>query len=224
MDNTPGGIPVKVKYSDRRTLSMKFDREGTLIVSAPLRMKEKEVRDFLNDNIRWIRKNYVKIAERKEEADRIRIEDGGAALYLGEELRVRFNGRCRVHKMGDELVFPDDADMDTYVRWLKARAKEYLPARLSYRAYEMGIDYRQLRISSARSKWGSCSASGQIVLAWHLMMCPTESIEYVIIHELCHRLHMDHSKAFWAEVERFMPDYKKYKKWLDDHSYIMDIL
>jgi predicted metal-dependent hydrolase len=88
----------------------------------------------------------------------------------------------------------------------------------------MGIDYRQLRISSARSKWGSCSASGQIVLAWHLMMCPPESIEYVIIHELCHRIHMDHSKAFWAEVERFMPDYKKHKNWLDDHSYIMDIL
>jgi hypothetical protein len=55
-------------------------------------------------------------------------------------------------------------------------------------------------------------------------MCPPEAIDYVIIHELCHRLHMDHSAEFWAEVEHRMPDYKKQKKWLDDNSYLMDIV
>ena len=87
----------------------------------------------------------------------------------------------------------------------------------------MGITYRDLRISGAKSKWGSCSETGMITLSWRLMMCPKEAIDYVIIHELCHRIHMDHSEDFWNEVEKRMPDYRTWKKWLDDNSYLTEV-
>ena len=216
------GIPVKVTYSRRKTLSMKFDKTGTLIVNAPSHVTEGEVRNFLQEHTRWIRLNYVKALDMAENLKEHEFRDGGKVLYLGEEHVIRFSGRGRVVKTADEIIFPEGSDENTFERWIKARAKEYLPVRLRYRAYEMGIGYRDMRISGAKSKWGSCSETGMITLSWRLMMCPPESIEYVLIHELCHRLHMDHSKDFWAEVERFMPDYKKHKKWLDAHGYLME--
>ena len=222
MDRIMDGIPVKVTYSRRKTLSMKFDKTGTLIVNAPSHITEGEVRNFLQEHTRWIRLNYVKALDMAENLKEHEFRDGGKVLYLGEEYVIRLSGRGRVVKTADEIIFPEGSDENTFERWIKARAKEYLPVRLRYRAYEMGIGYRDMRISGAKSKWGSCSETGMITLSWRLMMCPPESIEYVLIHELCHRLHMDHSKDFWAEVERFMPDYKKHKKWLDAHGYLME--
>ena len=222
MDRIMDGIPVKVTYSRRKTLSMKFDKTGTLIVNAPSHITEGEVRNFLQEHTRWIRLNYVKALDMAENLKEHEFRDGGKVLYLGEEYVIRFSGRGRVVKTADEIIFPEGSDENTFERWIKARAKEYLPVRLRYRAYEMGIGYRDMRISGAKSKWGSCSETGMITLSWRLMMCPPESIEYVLIHELCHRLHMDHSKDFWAEVERFIPDYKKHKKWLDAHGYLME--
>ena len=222
METIMDGIPVKVIYSRRKSLSMKFDKTGILIVNAPTFVSEGEVRTFLREHTRWIRLNYVKALDMAENLREHEFKDGGKVLYLGKEYLIRVSGRGRVVKTAEEFVFPEGADAAVFERWLKARAKEYLPVRLRYRAYEMGISYRDLKISGAKSRWGSCSETGMITLSWRLMMCPEESIEYVIIHELCHRLHMDHSKDFWAEVEKFMPDYKKHKKWLDDHGYLME--
>ncbi len=221
---TFGDIPVKITYSKRRTLSMKFDVTGTLVVSAPLHLPETEIRQFMNEKSRWIRTNYVRIQARLEKSMDHKVEEGGKVLYLGEELNVHIGGHGRAKKIGKDIFFPEGSDNESYVRWLKARAKEYLPPRLQSRAWDMGITYRELRITGARSKWGSCSETGKITLSWHLCMCPPEAIDYVIVHELCHRLHMDHSREFWAEVESRMPDYKKHKKWLDDNSYLMDLV
>ena len=105
----------------------------------------------------------------------------------------------------------------------KKKAKEYLPSKLALISESTGIPFRRTRISGAKKSWGSCSPDGTISLSWRLMMCPSEAIDYVIVHELCHRLHMDHSKEFWAEVGSRMPDYKKRKKWLDANSFLMDL-
>ncbi len=221
---TFGDIPVKITYSKRRTLSMKFDMTGTLLVNAPRGISEEEVRTFLNEKSRWIRTNYVRTMAKYEKSRELKVEDGGKVLFLGEELNVHIGGHGRIRKTESDIFFPEGADNTSYAGWLKARAREYLPVRLRNMAWEMGISYRELRITGARSKWGSCSETGKITLSWHLCLCPPEAIDYVIIHELCHRLHMDHSAEFWAEVERRMPDYKKQKKWLDDNSYLMDIV
>ena len=221
---TFGDIPVKVIYSKRRSLSMKFDKDGNLVVNAPFCLTEAEVRSFLNEKSRWIRTNYVKAEYRLEKIRDIGVKEGGRLPYLGDCLTVHVSGTGRIRKIGDEIFFPEGSDMEDYKRWLKKVAKEYLSVKLANTAYEMGISYRELCITGARSKWGSCSETGKITLSWHLMMCPPEAIEYVVIHELCHRKHMDHSKEFWSEVEKIMPDYKRHKKWLDDNSYLMDIV
>ena len=101
---------------------------------------------------------------------------------------------------------------------LAQRAKAELPQRVSHFAPLVGADYGKITIRSQRSRWGSCSARGNLNFNCLLMLCPQEVRDYIVVHELCHRKHMDHSKAFWAEVERVFPNYREHKDWLDKHG------
>ena len=101
-------------------------------------------------------------------------------------------------------------EMDT----LRAQAKAYLPARAAYYAMRIGVDYGRVTIRAQRTRWGSCSARGDLSFNCLLMLTPPEVIDSVVVHELCHRLHMDHSPAFYAEVLRVFPDYRKWHGWL----------
>ena len=223
MESTFAGIPVSVEYKKTSRLSMTFDKGGTLIVTVPLRATESDILRFLNDHRRWIRIHYTKAVAFAEAHEDIKVEEGGHLPYLGENLTVHIGGKTRTTKTENEIIFPEGADEEEYIKWLKKKAKEYLPAKLALISESTGIPFRRTRISGAKKSWGSCSPDGTISLSWRLMMCPPEAIDYVIVHELCHRLHMDHSKEFWAEVESRMPDYKKRKKWLDANSFLMDL-
>ena len=101
---------------------------------------------------------------------------------------------------------------DAKKKILMKKAKEYLPYRLDYFAKLYHYKYTKLRFSHANTRWGSCSSNGTISLNIGLMQAPPKLRDYVIIHELAHLNHLDHSKDFWAEVEKHDPDYKSHKK------------
>lgn len=104
------------------------------------------------------------------------------------------------------------------IRELAKEAVKHIPGRVSFYAEEIGVDYGRITIRNQRSRWGSCSARGNLNFNCLLMLTPPEAIDYVVVHELCHRLEMNHSSAFWAEVENVLPDYKKWRKWLKDNG------
>ncbi|MDY3888895.1 MAG: M48 family metallopeptidase, partial [Agathobacter sp.] len=92
---------------------------------------------------------------------------------------------------------------------------EYIPKRVAYFADIMGVDYGRITIRMQKTRWGSCSSKGNLNFNCLLMLAPPEVIDYVVVHELCHRKEMNHSKAFWREVERVLPDYRSRKLRLD---------
>ena len=93
-----------------------------------------------------------------------------------------------------------------------------LPEKVRFFAEKIGVSYGRITIRSQRTRWGSCSVKGNLNFNCLLMLCPEYVQDYVVIHELCHRKEMNHSAAFWAEVEKHCPDYRIRRKWLKDHG------
>lgn len=107
---------------------------------------------------------------------------------------------------------------DAQIQALTHQAREVLTERVAFYAPLVGVEYGNITIRHQRTRWGSCSGKGNLNFNCLLMEVPTEVRDYVVVHELCHRKEMNHSKKFWAEVARVMPDYKVHCKWLKDHG------
>lgn len=102
-------------------------------------------------------------------------------------------------------------------RYRKA-AKEYFPARVAYYEKLLGVTHTSITIRDQKTRWGSCSARGGLNFNWRLMLAPPRILDYVVVHELCHRKEMNHSKAFWNAVEMILPDYKELRAWLRENG------
>ncbi|MDO5134338.1 MAG: SprT family zinc-dependent metalloprotease [Eubacteriales bacterium] len=116
-------------------------------------------------------------------------------------------------KAEDALSPADPLTMDE-IRRLADEALRVIPARTAHFAPLVGVKYGRITIRNQRSRWGSCSAKGNLNFNCLLMLAPPEVLDYVIVHELCHRKEMNHSSRFWAEVARIIPDYAVHEKWL----------
>ena len=97
-------------------------------------------------------------------------------------------------------------------------AKEYFPSRVAYYEQIIGVTHASIRIRDQKTRWGSCSSKGNLNFNWRLMLAPPRVLDYVVVHELCHRKEMNHSKAFWDAVETVLPDYVQLRKWLKDNG------
>lgn len=101
---------------------------------------------------------------------------------------------------------------------LAGQAVQIIPERAAYFASMVGVSYGRITIRNQHTRWGSCSAKGNLNFNCLLMLCPEEVLDYVVVHELCHRKELNHSPKFWAEVARVMPDYARHRKWLKDNG------
>ena len=102
-------------------------------------------------------------------------------------------------------------------------AKQDIPQRVVRFAALVGVTYGRIAIRAQKSRWGSCSGKGNINFNCLLMLCPEDVRDYVVVHELCHLTHMNHSKAFWSMVESILPEYRTYRQWLKDHGRELNI-
>ncbi len=104
------------------------------------------------------------------------------------------------------------------IQALADQAVKIIPEKVRYFAGKIGVDYGRITIRNQKTRWGSCSGKGNLNFNCLLMLTPDEVQDYVVIHELCHRKEMNHSPKFWAEVAKFMPDYKQKRKWLKENG------
>ncbi|MFR4397631.1 MAG: M48 family metallopeptidase [Anaerobutyricum soehngenii] len=101
---------------------------------------------------------------------------------------------------------------------LAEEALKVIPERVEYFAKVIGVTYGKITIRNQKTRWGSCSSKGNLNFNCLLMLAPPEVLDYVVVHELCHRKQMNHSKAFWLEVEKVLPNYKEVRKWLKEEG------
>lgn len=125
-------------------------------------------------------------------------------------------------KMKEVTPLPSQKEKTPYERRLEApyrqAAKEYIPKRVAYYASLLGVDYATISIRDQKTRWGSCSSKGNLSFSWRLILAPPKVLDYVVVHELCHRKEMNHSGRFWALVQSMIPDYQIHRKWLKDYG------
>lgn len=146
----------------------------------------------------------------------------GKFYYLGREISVyqqydMFRKNYKVMFEDNKLVISSPSEIaidknEIYIQWLKARAKEYIPKRVMKFANEYGFAVKRVSIRNQKTRWGSCSNKGALSFNCKLMAMDRKTIDYVIVHELCHLKEMNHSKKFWKLVEEIIPDYDYYRK------------
>lgn len=107
---------------------------------------------------------------------------------------------------------------DDEVKKIKRQARKIIPERVGYWAEKIGVTYGRIAIRLQSSRWGSCAANGNLNFNCLLVLMPSEVLDSVVVHELCHRRHMNHSKEFYAEIDRVFPDYRRWNKWLKDNG------
>ncbi|MGE5467464.1 MAG: M48 family metallopeptidase [Ignavibacteria bacterium] len=204
----------------RRRLSMTIDERG-LRVGAPRLLPVAAIEDFVRAHGDWVLQKLDEYATRHERRH-IAIRDGAVFPLLGREARVRVTtGANRALWDGDELVLAARAGGDLEAlarRGLQRRAMEIFTERMACAAQVAGYEAPALALSSARSRWGSCSRQTGIRLNWRLIHLPLHLIDYVVAHELAHLVEMNHSRRFWVEVERLCPDWRAARRELKERA------
>lgn len=149
----------------------------------------------------------------------LRMPDSAVRKFIEERTPwIEKNMRKMKERQEALAAAPEELLTAEELRGLAKEAVEYIPGRVSFYAEMIGVSYGRITIRNQRSRWGSCSGAGNLNFNCLLMLTPPDIIDYVVVHELCHRLEMNHSPYFWAEVERVLPDYKKRRKWLKDNG------
>lgn len=208
-------IPYLLKRSPkRRTIGLSIDHRG-LTVSAPQRAAVGHLEQILQERSGWL---FDKLREWQErQPASFNCADGETLLFLGSELVLRLvEGGSRTQP----LLLEDDTLMVTVSnagdavavrrkleQWYRAEAHRHFVQRLEHYASCMGLTVRNVALSGARTRWGSCNSRGDIRLSWRLIQAPISQIDYVVVHELAHIRELNHSPRFWAIVEETLPHY-----------------
>jgi len=206
--------------SARKTLAISVDRDGQLLVRAPMWASQNQIDSFLSDKRRWIDQARVHMAELPAR-ETLSASHGATFPYLGRPITLQYVNTSRATLRGDILFLPITASQQgtvPIVRWLETQARKELSARVTLLAQQYGFPLPHFRLTRAKGRWGSMSGRSNISLNRALILCPPEMIDYVILHELCHIPQPNHSPAFWAQVQRCLPDYKARRAWLKAHN------
>lgn len=112
---------------------------------------------------------------------------------------------------------------DIFIQWYKEEAYHKIAEQVEFYAKRAGLKYNKVKITNAQKRWGSCSSANNLNFSWSLIMAPLKVLDYVVVHELCHLIERNHSQRFWTKVKTMMPDYEKYRDWLNEYGYLLRI-
>jgi predicted metal-dependent hydrolase len=219
-------VGYRLKQSQRtRGIRLEIRSETGLTVVVPRKYTPKQVEDILLQKSRWILRHLAGGKPLQMPLFNPAPGHGDSLPYLGKTIELSViaeTGKHTTARFTDgRLVIALTSGVKTapvLEAWYRMQAKLVFRQKADAFKVIMGLSYKAILIRGQRTRWGSCSAAGNITLNWKLMMAPAEVVDYVIIHELAHRKHMNHSKKFWDMVGHYCPNWKKHRRWLTLHQ------
>jgi predicted metal-dependent hydrolase len=217
----------EIIYTRRKTVALIVQPSGRLIVRAPLRTSQKEIRLLVEKNAGWIKSKQAEVKSAHPPFVHKRFVSGETFCFLGNLYPLEIVSADRPALTLDGKFFLAKTALPkaqaVFELWYRQQALAILTGRVQHFASQHGFRYAQVKISSARTRWGSCSPRGNLSFTWRLVMAPMPVIDYVVVHELVHLQVRNHSRQFWDQVNQLLPDYKDRRSWLKENGYLLNL-
>lgn len=219
--------------TNRSTTDIVIERNGAVVVRPPEGFSEAQVDAVVESKRMWIYRNLAEWRDLNATAVVREWVNGETFLYLGRSYRlslvsdqdcdVKLNeGRfCLKRNLID--AGGHDAAKKAFETYYMAKGLQRIKDRVKYYAPKVGVEPSDLKVKDMGYRWASCSKANVLSFHWKCMMAPPKIIDYIVVHELCHIHHRNHSDAFWNEVDKVMPDYRERKDWLRNNGASLDL-
>lgn len=225
MAGTPPTKVDKLVRSTRKTIAILVHPDGQVTVRAPKNVPLAQIQAFIDSKAEWIDQKREIARQKRESKPALRqFAVGERFLFMGREypLVVREEPGKPLTLEENRFILrpsPRYAPREVFYLWYEREAHTVIKQRVEALAGKFNLGYKKIRITSARTRWGSCSSTGTLSFTWRLVMAPPEVIDYVVIHELAHTIEPNHSKRFWDRVAAMDRDYAKHVKWLKENGH-----
>ncbi len=224
-----------VKSKRRKTAEVVVRPDCTVKITVPAFLSPSDINRILKKKQNWIQNKLNFFRNANLTLPEHQFTEGEIFTYLGKNYPLHITKIAAAKASGVKLkngclnlFLKDLSSSKTRKRvlitnWYKEKATEYLTKQTASIAIKHGLSPQKTGVKTYKRKWGCCNAKKQIFFNWKLIMAPPVVVHYVIIHELCHLLHPNHSRDFWDTVEQFMPDYFHHKTWLIERGFELDL-
>jgi predicted metal-dependent hydrolase len=226
-------IEFELEYRNRKTLAIQVKPMNKVIVLSPIGLPEYIIKGKVSSKGKWIIKKLLDFKDFGYTPVNREFADGESFMHLGRNyiLQLFLNSSLAklTVKLSDGIILIHTPTKDPVIlkklmeRWYRKEAEKVILKRIEYYKPKFRIGPEKIKIKEQKKRWGSCSPQGSIYFNWRIIMAPPLVIDYVIVHEMSHLIHRNHSLHFWKQVGSILPDYKVRKKWLKDHGVRMDL-
>ena len=228
--------------TNRKTIALVVTRDGRLVVRAPLRISMALIEGFVLQKATWISEKQYQARQNAHQSIPHSFTPGESFLYLGQAYPLVISSHTQPLLTLEPAPALASSQEDgqrpasfvlaasakprasqVFMRWYHAQALVVLGERIAHYAALTGLVPSGLRITSARTRWGSCSSRGTLNFPWRLVMAPLAAIDYVVVHELVHITEKNHARPFWQGVARILPDYARQVVWLKANGHLLTL-
>lgn len=215
-------IPTQIIKTPRKSIALTIKNNGDFIVRAPIHYANEKIIKFIQEKAEWIKKK--RIEQMNNSYSPLTFSKPESITLLGSRYNIALCDSNKILADNGILYIPKVDSKTKLVSYLKKQLKMYIKIKLDEISSSTGLKYNTFSISSAKTCWGSCSFNNKLHFTYKLFMCPSEIINYIILHELCHTRIKNHSKQFWQLVYTFNPNYKLCEKWLKQNRGIIEMI
>ena len=216
-------MKYEIKRSKRKTIAIEVTEDNQVIVRAPVGISTEYINNLVQKKSDWINAK-LKVRENREQPK----ED--VVYYLGQAYHIKevVGKEEGIQLIDQEIVVTKSITNTTSTKelilnWLLLEAKREIFRSVEQYSKILNVTYNRITIKDQKTRWGSCSSKGNLNFNFRLIMCPKKVLDYVVVHELAHRIEMNHSSSFWSIVSEVMPDYKLQKEWLRQNGYKLNL-
>lgn len=221
-------VPLSIRRSKRKTVSIYVERDGSVSVIAPDTMEETTLEEIIDNKAYSIYKNIAKWKELNDSKIEREYVSGQSFLYLGRNYRLKVTDEHTgdlILKNGYFLLSKKSLPKakEQFITFYKDKALPRIKSRIAYFQPRMDVQPQEIRVMELQNRWASCSEKGNLNFHWKCGMAPLPVLDYIIVHEMAHLRYLNHSPAFWNEIDKILPNYTQYQEWLKHNGAMMSL-